>query len=157
MGRSLHYWPSSDRWSVPSAGWIGQSTRAKSMERSQTPKVLRLVLDSMFVSLPPSIFYISVICLLSLYFFLFLQGLKRLNCVLTTQSWRANRAHYTWGLLIQKLNIAMFRALCPPHMCCFSTCTFSSPLYASIWLKFWPSWVAWLLFMPYIPVNLARA
>ena len=24
-------------------------------------------------------------------------------------------------------------------------CTFSSPLYASIWLKFWPSWVAWLL------------
>ena len=24
-------------------------------------------------------------------------------------------------------------------------CTFSLPLYASIWLKFWPSWVAWLL------------
>ena len=23
------------------------------------------------------------------------------------------RAHYTWGLLIQKLNIIMFRALCP--------------------------------------------
>ena len=99
----------------------------------------------MFVSLPPSIFYISVICLLSLSFFLFLQGLKRLNCVLTTQSWCANRTHYTWGLLIQKLNIAMFRALGPPHMCYFSTCTFSSPLYASIWLKFWPSWVAWLL------------
>ena len=99
----------------------------------------------MLVSLPPSIFYISVIFLLSLSFFPFLQGLKRLNCVLTTQSWRANYAHYTWGLLIQKLNITMFRALCPPHMCYFSTCTFSSPLYASIWLKFWPSWVAWLL------------
>ena len=27
----------------------------------------------------------------------------------------------------------------------FSICTFSLPLYASIWLKFWPSWVAWLL------------
>ena len=32
-----------------------------------------------------------------------------------------------------------------PHICVFSICTFSSPLYASIWLKFWPSWVAWLL------------
>ena len=108
------------------------------MERGQTPKVLRLVPDSMFVSLPPSIFYISV-------FSFFLSSLKRLKCVLTTQSWRARRAHYTWGLLIQKLNIIMFRALCPPHMCYFYTCTFSSPLYASIWLKFWPSWVAWLL------------
>ena len=119
MGRSLHYWPSSDWWSVPSAGCIGQSTRAKPMERSQTPKVLRLVPDSMFVSLPPSIFYISVICLLSLSFFLFLQSLKRLNCVLTTQSWRANRAHYTWGILIQKLNITIFRALCPTHVLLF--------------------------------------
>ena len=27
----------------------------------------------------------------------------------------------------------------------FLICTFSSPLYASIWLKFCPSWVAWLL------------
>ena len=33
------------------------------------------------------------------------------------------------------------------HMCQTSTCTFYSPLYASIWLKFWPSWVAWLLYL----------
>ena len=55
------------------------------------------------------------------------------------------RANYTWGLLIQKLNITIFRASCQLHMCNFSICTFSSPLYASIWLKFWQSWVAWLL------------
>ena len=145
MGRSLNYWQSSDRWSIPSAVCIGQSTRAKPMERSQTPKVLRLVPDSMFVSLPPSIFYISVICLLSLSFFLFLQGLKRLNCVLTTQSRRANRAHYTWGLPIRKLNITALMAPCQPHMHFLSICAFSSPLYASIWLKFWPCWVAWRL------------
>ena len=54
-------------------------------------------------------------------------------------------AHYTWGLLIQKLNIIIFWASSPLHMRPFSICTFSSPLYASIWLKFWPSWVAWLL------------
>ena len=91
-------------------------------------------------------FFIYQLSVFSFFLFsLFLHGLKRLKCVLTTQSWRARRAHYTWGLLIQKLNIIMFRALCPPHMCYFSTCTFSSPLYASIWLKFWPSWVAWLL------------
>ena len=33
------------------------------------------------------------------------------------------------------------------HMCYTSACTFFSPLYASIWLKFWPSWVAWLLYL----------
>ena len=60
-------------------------------------------------------------------------------------SGRTMRAQYTWGILIQKLNIIIFRASCPLHMCHFSICTFSSPLYASIWLKFWPSWVAWLL------------
>ena len=32
-------------------------------------------------------------------------------------------------------------------MCYTSACTFYSPLYASIWLKFWPSWVAWLLYL----------
>ena len=54
---------------------------------------------------------------------------------------------FTWGLLIQKLNIIIFRASRPLHMCPFSICTFSSPLYALIWLKFWPSWVAWLLYL----------
>ena len=51
--------------------------------------------------------------------------------------------HYTWGLLVQKLAIIL-RASSSPHMR-FSICTFSSPLYASMWLKFWPSWVAWFL------------
>ena len=62
-------------------------------------------------------------------------------------------ARYTWGLLIQKLNIIIFRASRPLHMCLVQVCTFSSPLYASIWLKFWPSWVAWLLFLcPMFPL-----
>ena len=56
-------------------------------------------------------------------------------------------AHYTWGLHIHKLNIIIFQASRPLHMCPFPICTFSSPLYASIWLKFWPSWVAWLLYL----------
>ena len=77
--------------------------------------------------------------------FLSLFSLQGLNCVLTTQSWRANRAHYTWGLLTQKLNY--LSGLRAPHMCYSSACTFSLPLYASIWLKFWPSWVAWLLYL----------
>ena len=54
-------------------------------------------------------------------------------------------AHHTWGLPIRKLNIITFMAFCLPHMRHFSICAFSSPLYASIWLKFWPCWVAWLL------------
>ena len=33
------------------------------------------------------------------------------------------------------------------HMCYTSACTFFSPLYALIWLKFWTSWVAWLLYL----------
>ena len=54
-------------------------------------------------------------------------------------------AHNTWGLLLQKLIIIIFRASSSPHMCPFLICTFSSPLYAPLWLKFWPNWVAWLL------------
>ena len=61
------------------------------------------------------------------------------------RSGRTTCAHYTWGLPIQKLNITTIMASCQPHMRFFIICTFSLPLYASIWLKFWPSWVAWLL------------
>ena len=32
-----------------------------------------------------------------------------------------------------------------PHTCVILPHVPFSPLYASIWLKFWPSWVAWLL------------
>ena len=44
------------------------------------------------------------------------------------------------------------------HMCHTSACTFYSPLYASIWLKFWPSWVAWLqcLFPTFLFVRLGH-
>ena len=69
----------------------------------------------------------------------------RLNRAPTTYTSPNMYVHYTWGLLVQKIIIIIFRALSSPHMCLFLMCTFSSPLYASIWLKFWPSWVAWLL------------
>ena len=50
----------------------------------------------------------------------------------------------TWGLPIRKLNINYSKGFLPiTHV--FSMCAFSSPLYASIWLKMWLSWVAWLL------------
>ena len=57
------------------------------------------------------------------------------------------RAHYTWGLPIRKLNVITLMASCQPHMRFLSICAFSSPLYASIWLKFWPCSVAWLLYL----------
>ena len=37
-------------------------------------------------------------------------------------------------------------ASCPTHVLYFRMYLFS-PLYASIWLKFWPRWVAWLLYL----------
>ena len=145
MGRSLHYWPSSDRWSVPSAGCIEWATWAEPMERSQAPKILRLAPDSMFVSfLCPFFAYTLSVFFLFLPFILS-QGLQGPTCASLAHYRRANRAHYTWGLLTQKLNY--LSGLLAPHMCYSSACTFSSPLYASIWLKFWPSWLAWLLYL----------
>ena len=55
------------------------------------------------------------------------------------------RVHHTRGLPIRKLNIITFMASYLSHMRSFFICAFSSPLYASIWLKMWPCWVAWLL------------
>ena len=55
----------------------------------------------------------------------------------------ASRAHHTWGLLSQKLKLFIWASR-PTHVLYFRMYLFS-PLYASIWLKFWPSWVAWLL------------
>ena len=52
---------------------------------------------------------------------------------------------HTWGLPTRKLNTITLMAFCLSHMRSFSICAFSSPLYASIWLKMWPCWVAWLL------------
>ena len=72
-------------------------------------------------------------------------ALLRLNRALVMGTSPNMYVHYTWGLLVQKLILITFLALSSPHMCLFHVCTFSSPLYASIWLKFWPNWVAWLL------------
>ena len=62
---------------------------------------------------------------------------------------RSLRPHYACSIYpvlpIRKLNIIIFKASCPPHMRHLTICAFSSPLYASIWLKMWPCWVAWLL------------
>ena len=59
---------------------------------------------------------------LSLSFFIY--SLKSFKYASTAHSYRAMHAKYTWGLLIQKLNIIIFWALCPPHMCHCSICTF---------------------------------
>ena len=68
----------------------------------------------------------------------------RLNRTPMTYSSLNVYAHNTWGLLLQKL-IIIFQASSSPHIYPFLICTFSSPLYEPLWLKFWPSWVAWLL------------
>ena len=111
------------------------------MERSQTPKILRLS-TGLYVCLLTSALLNYI---LSLFLFIFYIALEGLKCDPFTQFWHAMHANYTWGLLLQKFNITFFRASCPLHMCNLSICTFCSPLYASIWLKFWASWVAWLL------------
>ena len=46
------------------------------------------------------------------------------------------------------LSKAYIHGLHAQNMCDTSTWTFYAPSYASIWLKFWPSWVAWLLCLP---------
>ena len=73
-------------------------------------------------------------------------GLQGSPCASLVHYRCASHTLHTWGLLIQKLNITIFRALCPTHVLFFHMSLFS-PLYASIWLKFWPSWVAWLLYL----------
>ena len=77
--------------------------------------------------------------------FILYLGLQGPTCASLAHYRCANRAHYTCGLITQKLNY--LSGLHGLHMCYSSACTFSSPLYASIWLKFWPSWVAWLLYL----------
>ena len=72
-------------------------------------------------------------------------GLQGPTCASLAHYRCANRAHHTWGLLSQKLKLFIW-ASCPTHVLYFRMYLFS-PLYASIWLKFWPSWVAWLLYL----------
>ena len=74
------------------------------MERNQTPKILRLVPDSMCVSfLCPFFAYTLSVFFLFLSFIISL-GLQGPTCASLAHYRCANRAHYTWGLLTQKLN-----------------------------------------------------
>src|SRR3954463_4507522 len=76
MGRSIHNRPSPNRWSIPPARCIEQSTRAKPMERNTSPKILRLAPDSVFVSFPCPLFTFVhfLFCLLLFSFFLAFKG-----------------------------------------------------------------------------------
>ena len=115
------------------------------MERGQAPKILRLAPDSMLVpSLCPFSAYTLSILFLFLSFIISL-GLQGSACASLAHYRCASRTLHTWGLLSQKLKLFIW-ASCPTHVLYFRMYLFS-PLYASIWLKFWPSWVAWLLYL----------
>ncbi len=86
--------------------------------------------ESMFISfLCPFFAYTFSVFFLFLSFYSF-SSLQGPTCASLVHHRRANHAHYTWGLLTQKLNY--LSGLHASHMCYSSTCTFSSPLYASI-------------------------
>ena len=85
----------------------------------------------LFVRLLLPIVSISFSSLFGFSFFS-LKAFVRLNRAPATYTSPNMYVHYTWGLLVQKLIIIIFRALSSPHMCLFLMCTFSSPLYASI-------------------------
>ena len=79
------------------------------MEHGQTPKILRLAPNPVFVSFTPLLQLCSLSCFLSA--FSFFTALKLYGC--PEHSGRAMRAHYTWGLPIQKLNITTFNGFSP--------------------------------------------
>ena len=130
MGRSLHYRPSSDRWSIPTVGCIDQSTRAKPMERSQAPKILRLAPDSMFVPFLCPFFAYTLSVLFFFLSFIISLGLQGSPCASLVHYRCASRTLHTWGLPSQKLKL-FIRASCLTHVFYFHTYLFS-PLYASI-------------------------
>ena len=96
------------------------------MERGQTPKILRLVLNSVFVSLPPSPFLNYILSLSAFYIY----SLKIFKYALTAHASRAMHAQYTWGLLTQKLN-CLLGFMPTTYASLLRMCLFS-PLYASI-------------------------
>ena len=114
------------------------------MERGQTPEILRPMPNSVFVSLP-LLFNSAPPLFLSFLDPFSLHTKYLIQCGLPDHSNRTMCVSYTWGLPIRKLDIITLNGFCPSHMCSLSICAFSSPLYASIRLKMWPSWVAWLL------------
>ena len=115
------------------------------MEHGQALKILRLAPDSMFVpSLCPFFAYTLSVLFFFLSFIISL-GLQGSPCALFAHYRCASRTLHTWGLLSQKLKLFIWASR-PTHVLYFRMYLFS-PLYASIWLKFWPSWVAWLLYL----------
>ena len=80
-------------------------------------------------------------------FFFILHTNYSIQCGCSDRSDRTMCVSYTWKLPKRKLNIIASMASCLSHMRSFFICAFSSPLYASIWLKMWPCWVAWLLYL----------
>ena len=114
------------------------------MECSQASKILHLAPDFM---LAPSLCPFSAYASSGLFPFLsFISlGLQGSPCASLIHYRCASRTLHTWGLLSQKLKLFTWASR-PTHVLYFRMYLFS-PLYASIWLKFWPSWVAWLLYL----------
>ena len=113
------------------------------MERGQTLKILRLAPNSVFVSLT----LLFQLCSLPFPFSIFFFSHTVFNIVRIPWLFRS---HYVCKLYLgasyAEAKYKLFSGLFARHTCVsFSMCAFSSPLYASIWLKTWPSWVAWLL------------
>ena len=87
----------------------------------------------LFVSLlPPFVFVIFSIPLFSLFLLFTPKAFVRPNRAPTMHTTSNMYVHYTWGLLVQKIIIIIFRALSSPHTRIFLVCTFSLPLYALI-------------------------
>ena len=95
--------------------------------------------------LPLSIFCIYIICLVFFLSFIISLGLQGSPCASPAYYRCASRTLHTWGLLSQKLKLFTWASR-PTHVLYFRMYLFS-PLYASILLRFWPSWVAWLLYL----------
>ena len=84
------------------------------MERGQTPEILRLAPNPVFVSFTPLLQLCSLSSFLSPFLFLsfpFFTALKLYGC--PEHSGCTMRAHYTWGLPIRKLNITTFNGFLP--------------------------------------------
>ena len=94
--------------------------------------------------LPLSIFCVRIICLVSLSSFISL-GLQGSPCASLIHYRCASSTLHTWGLLSQKHKLFTWASR-PTHVLYFRMYLFS-PLYASIGLKFWPRWVARLLYL----------
>ena len=145
MGGPLHNRRSSHRRSVPSSWGIRKSPRAEPLERGQTLKVLCLVPNSLWVSFSP-----IVSITFSPFYTILLFALK-LSFGSTEICWRTHSYICTPiipGGFFNRSLLILFSEHQAHHTYAFFPYVFSSPLYASIWLKFWPSWVAWLLCLP---------